>query len=217
MLAERLGRLAGHLAAGRIESIGIRTYGEVAEAQHSIIGTSAVAGLLSAILSGGVSPVNARQLAANRRIEIAETASQRPRRFVGVISVQVHTADAAGRRATRWVEGVVAHGREARLVLVDGIDVDAPLEGAVLVVCNDDRPGVVGGVGTVLGAEGVNIASLSLGRRDGQAIAVAALDIETGISDDGRPRFDWDRVERALRAVPAVKDVWLAALGRTAV
>lgn len=208
MLAERLGRLAGQLAAGRIESVGVRTYGEVATASHPIIGTSVVAGLLSSILSGGVSAVNARQLAADRRIEITETASARPRRFIGLISVQVHTVDAAGHRATRWIEGVVAHGREARLVLVDGIDVDAPLEGTVLVVCNDDRPGVVGGVGTVLGAEGINIASLSLGRRDGQAIAIAALDVDTGA-------VDWERLERALRTVPAVKDVWLAELGRT--
>lgn len=212
VLADRLGRLAGHLAAGRIESVDVRTYGEVAEAQHPIIGTSVVAGLLSAILSGGVSAVNARQLAAERRIEIAEAASQRPRRFIGVVSVEVQTADASGHRATRRVEGVVAHGREARLVLVDGIDVDAPLEGTVLVVCNDDRPGVVGGVGTVLGDEGVNIASLSLGRKDGQAIAVAALDVASG-----GPPLDWERLERALRAVPAVKDVWLAELGRRAI
>ena len=207
VLAERLGRLAGQLADGRIESVGVRTYGEVADAAHPIVATSVISGLLSSILSGGVSAVNARQLAAERRIEIAETTSARPRRFVGVVSVQVHTTDAQGTRATRWVEGVVAHGREARLVLVDGIDVDAPLEGTVLVVCNDDKPGVVGGVGTVLGAQGINIASLSLGRKDGQAIAVASLDVE---------RVDWERLERALRGVPAVKDVWLAELGRTA-
>ena len=207
VLAERLGRLAGQLAAGRIESVGVRTYGEVADAGHPIVTTSVVSGLLSSILSGGVSVVNARQLASERRIEIVEATSARPRRFVGVVSVQVHTTDERGHRMTRWVEGVVAHGREARLVLVDGIDVDAPLEGTVLVICNDDKPGVVGGVGTVLGAQGINIASLSLGRKDGQAIAVAALDV------DG---LDWERLERALRAVPAVKDVWLAQLGRTA-
>ncbi len=207
VLAERLGRLAGQLAGGRIERVGVRTYGEVADAAHPIVATSAVSGLLSSILSGGVSAVNARQLAAERRIEISETTSARPRRFVGVISVQVDTIDAAGKQATRWVEGVVAHGRDARLVLVDGIDVDAPLEGTVLVVCNDDKPGVVGGVGTVLGAQGINIASLSLGRKDGQAIAVASLDIGG---------LDWERLERALRGVPAVKDVWLAELGRTA-
>lgn len=201
VLAERLGRLAGHLAGGRIESVGVRIYGELAETPHPIITTSAIAGLLSSILSEGVSAVNARQLAAGRRIEIAETVSTRPRRFVGVISVQVHTT--AG---TRWVEGVVAHGHETRLVLVDGIDVDAPLDGTMLVVRNDDRPGVVGGVGTALGDQGVNIASLSLGRKDGQAIAVASLDIGGA--------HDWDALERRLRAVPAVRDVWLAEIAR---
>lgn len=199
LLAERLGRLAGQLASGRIESVGVRTYGEVAA--HPIVGTSVVSGLLSSILSGGVSAVNARQIAAERRIEITETVSARPRRFVGVVSVQVRTVDDAGGASTRWIEGVVAHGRDPRLVLVDGIDVDAPLEGTILVVCNDDRPGVVGGLGTVLGEHGVNIASLSLGRKGGAAIAIAALD---AAGSAGLPR--------ALAAVPAVRQVWIVEL-----
>lgn len=204
-LAARLGRLAGHLASGRLESIGVRTYGEIADAPHPIVATSAVSGLLSSILSGGVSPVNARDLAAARRIEIAETLSPRPRRFAGVVSVQVHSVDERGGPTTRWVEGAIAHGSDPRLVLVDGIELDAPLEGMMLIVRNDDRPGVVGAVGTALGDLGINIASLSLGRRDGQAVAAASLDAGEGA---GTP--DWDALDSRLRAIPAVRDVWLA-------
>ncbi|HEX6323322.1 MAG TPA: phosphoglycerate dehydrogenase [Vicinamibacterales bacterium] len=204
VVAERLGRLAGQLATGRIDAVGVRTYGEVADSPHPIVATSALAGLLSSILSEGVSVVNARQLAAARRIEVAETVSARPRRFVGLISLQVHTT-VNGKPVTRWLEGVVAHGREPRLVLVDGIEVDAPLEGTVLVVCNDDRPGVVGGVGTVLGEHGINIASLSLGRKDGVAVAVAALDRDAALADR-------DALERALGAVPSINSVWIAEL-----
>jgi len=224
VLAERLGRLAGQLAQGRIDAVGVRTYGEVADSPHPIVATSALAGLLSSILSEGVSVVNARQLAASRRIEIAETVSARPRRFVGVVSLQVHTTVAQGaergvgapratapgagqgslpEQKTRWLEGVVAHGRDPRLVLVDGIEVDAPLEGTVLVICNDDRPGVVGGVGTVLGEHGINIATLSLGRKDGVAVAVAALDSAPA---------DRDALIRALMKVPSIKSVWIAEL-----
>lgn len=202
VLAERLGRLAGQLAQGRMDAVGVRTYGEVADAPHPIVATSALAGLLSSILSEGVSVVNARQLAGSRRIEIAETVSARPRRFVGVISLQVHTS-VDGKAQTRWLEGVVAHGRDPRLVLVDGIEVDAPLEGTVLVICNDDRPGVVGGVGTVLGDHGINIATLSLGRKDGVAVAVAALDSAPA---------DRDALMRALLQVPSIKSVWIAEL-----
>jgi D-3-phosphoglycerate dehydrogenase len=227
VVAERLGKLAGQLATGRIDAVGVRTYGEVADSPHPIVATSALAGLLSSILSEGVSVVNARQLAAARRIEVAETVSARPRRFVGLISLQVHMsrtgrgAQGAERgvgapRATEpggvqgsppilHLEGVVAHGREPRLVLIDGIEVDAPLEGTVLVVCNDDRPGVVGGVGTVLGDHGINIASLSLGRKEGVAVAVAALDRDAALADR-------DALERALRAVPSIKSVWIAEL-----
>jgi D-3-phosphoglycerate dehydrogenase len=211
VLAERLGRLGGQLASGRIESVGVRTYGEVAGSPHPIVATAAVAGLLSSILSEGVSVVNARQLAADRRIEIAETVSTRPRRFVGVVSLQVHTGESStSKTSTRWLEGVIAHGRDPRLVLVDGIEVDAPLEGTVLVICNDDRPGVVGGVGTVLGEHGINIASLSLGRKDGVAVAIAALDVDA--ADAGSLPARMTSLDRALRAVPAVNDVWIARL-----
>ena len=79
VLAERLGRLAGQLAQGRIDAVGVRTYGEVADSPHPIVATAALAGLLSSILSEGVSVVNARQLAAARRIEVAEPVSARPR------------------------------------------------------------------------------------------------------------------------------------------
>ncbi len=214
MLAERLGRLAGQLVSGRIEAVGVRTYGEVADSPHPIVATAALSGLLSSILSEGVSVVNARQLAAARRIEVAETVSARPRRFVGVVSLQVHTSGQDGRAqgaergdgAPRWLEGVIAHGRDPRLVSIDGIDVDAPLEGTVLVVSNDDRPGVVGGVGTVLGDHGINIGSLSLGRKDGKAVALASLDA------DAAALADRETLERALRAVPSITSVWIADL-----
>lgn len=205
VLAERLGRLAGQLVSGRIDSVGVRTYGEVADSPHPMVATAALSGLLSSILSEGVSVVNARQLAAARRIEIAETVSARPRRFVGVVSLQVHTS-VDGTVQTRWLEGVIAHGRDPRLVSLDGIDVDAPLEGTVLVVSNDDRPGVVGGVGTVLGDHGINIGSLSLGRKDGKAVALASLD------GDAAALTDRETLERALRAVPSITSVWIADL-----
>lgn len=205
VLAERLGRLAGHLASGRIDAVGVRTYGEVAGSPHPIVATSALAGLLSSILSEGVSVVNARQLAAARRIEVAETVSARPRRFVGVISLQIHTS-LNDRARTLWLEGVVAHGRDPRLVLVDGIEVDAPLDGTVLVVCNDDKPGVVGGVGTALGEHGINIGSLSLGRKEGTAMAVASLDADAAF------RADRESLVRALSAVPSIRSVWIAEL-----
>ncbi len=204
LLAERLGRLAGHLAGGRIENVGVTTYGEVAASPHPLVATSVLSGLLGSILSEGVSVVNARRLAEERRIELTESASARTRRFVGVIAVKVHTTSDTGTSATFSVEGVIAHGRDPRVVMIDGVDVDAPLEGTVLVIRNDDRPGVVGGVGTVLGAHGVNIGGLSLGRKDGEAIAVATLDAAAD---------DWETLQRALEAVPAVRNVWLADLG----
>ena len=76
-----------------------------------------------------------------------------------VISVKLR-----GEIAERWVEGVVVEPASPRLCSLDGVPVEAPLVGTMIVIANDDRPGVIGDVGTVLGRHGVNIASFALGR-----------------------------------------------------
>ena len=63
-----------------------------------------------------------------------------------------------------------------RLVLVDGIGVEAPLEGTMIVIRNEDRPGVIGEVGTILGRHGVNIANFALGRDGTRAFGVVIVD-----------------------------------------
>ena len=72
----------------------------------------------------------------------------------------------------RWVEGTVFEHGGPRLVLVDGVPVEAPLEGTQIIIKNNDQPGVIGAVGTVLGRHGVNIANFALGRGGEGAIGV---------------------------------------------
>jgi D-3-phosphoglycerate dehydrogenase len=84
-----------------------------------------------------------------------------------------------------------------RLVSVAGISVEAPLSGTLLIVRNDDRPGVIGDVGTILGRHGVNIANFALGRGDRGAIGVVNVD------EDGASPALAESIEeiRRLRAV----------------
>src|SRR5262249_965776 len=77
-------------------------------------------------------------------------------------------------------EGTVLHGTSPRIVSIDGIALEAPLEGTLLFFRNRDVPGVIGQVGTILGSQGVNIATFALGRREAvrgaEAIALVRLD-----------------------------------------
>jgi D-3-phosphoglycerate dehydrogenase len=197
-LADRLGTLLSQLATGRTHAVGIRYYGPLVGAHTELLASSVVAGVLRPMLSGSVTVVNARAVAAERGIEIVETRSSRARDFVNLLSVKLHTTD-----GERWVEGTVFEPDRPRLLLVDGVDVEAPLERTLIVIRNDDQPGVIGEVGTILGRHGINIASFALGRRGGGAIGVVSVDAES--QDDAL-----SRAVDELRRVKAIRNVVVA-------
>ena len=122
-----------------------------------------------------MSIVNARAVARERGIDIIETRSSRARHFTSLVSIKLHTDS-----GERWVEGTVFEPNNLRLVSVDGVNVEAPLGGTMLIVANDDQPGVIGEVGTILGRHGVNIANFALGRGEDGAIGVVNVDEEPG-------------------------------------
>ena len=90
-----------------------------------------------------------------------------------------------------------------RLVSVRGVDVEAPLGGTMLIIANDDQPGVIGEVGTILGRHRVNIANFALGRSDGGAVGVVNVDEHADA-----PRSLEAAVEE-LRKVPAIREAWI--------
>jgi D-3-phosphoglycerate dehydrogenase len=170
-LGERLGALLSQMNEGRTDSLGVRYYGELANRRNDLVASAVLVGLFRPILSSGVSAVNARAIAADRGLEIVESHSSRPRNYTSLMSVKLHTSD-----GDHWVEGAVFDRNAPRLVLLDGIAIDAPLEGAMIVLCNTDQPGVIGDVGTILGRHGVNIANFALGRERDRAIGVVNID-----------------------------------------
>jgi D-3-phosphoglycerate dehydrogenase len=168
------------------------------------LGSAVLEGVFCAILSsGGVTPVNARTVAAERGIELIESRSSRPRNYTSLISVKLHTDE-----GDRWLEGTVFANGSRRLVLVDGVAVEAPLEGTLLVIKNNDQPGVIGDVGTLLGRHRVNIASFALGRDQecaDCAIGVVNVDEHPGTNHGG---VVTDQVLSEIRAIPNVRSVW---------
>jgi D-3-phosphoglycerate dehydrogenase len=173
-LADRLGTLAAQMGAARIEAISVRYFGALGDARAAdVLGASAAAGVLRPILSSGVSMVNARAIARDRGIDIVESRSSRSRHYTALVSITLET-DAS----ERSIEGTVFAPNSLRLVSMQGVSVEAPLSGTILVIANDDRPGVIGDVGTILGKYGVNIANFALGRGEHGAIGVVNVDAE---------------------------------------
>jgi D-3-phosphoglycerate dehydrogenase len=205
MLARSLGSVVAQMGEARISAIGVRYYGELAAEDNQLLGSAVLEGVLSTILSsGGVTPVNARTLAAERGIELVESRSSRARTYTSLISVKLHTNE-----GERWVEGTVFANGSLRLVLIDGVAVESPLEGTLLVIRNNDQPGVIGNVGTLLGKHGVNIANFALGRDPeclvNCAIGVVKVDEHPG---NGPAATVTDQVLSEIRAIPNVLSVW---------
>ena len=201
-LADRLGTIVSQMGAARIEAISVRYYGALAESRAvGVLAASAAVGVLRPILSGGVSIVNARSAARERAIYIIESRSSRMRHFTSLLSIKLHTSE-----GERWVEGTVFEPNSLRLVSVRGVSVEAPLAGTMLILANDDQPGVIGEVGTILGRHKVNIANFALGRGESGAIGVVNVDEEpTG----GRTL---DAAAEEIRRIPAVRETWVLRL-----
>ncbi|PHY11136.1 MAG: phosphoglycerate dehydrogenase [Acidobacterium sp.] len=194
-LGKQLGCLVGQMGEARIESLGVRYYGDLASGQHPLIVNAVLVGLFEAILSDTVTEVNARSVATARGIDLIESSSTRAREYRSLLSVKMMTSD-----GERWVEGTVA-ANSSRLILLNGVPIEAPLTGTLLLLANHDQPGVIGEVGTILGKHGINIANFALGRNGMGAVAVVNVD-EPGeqIGED---------VLKTIRGVKPVKAAWL--------
>ncbi len=171
------GRLGSFLAqAGKatgagssIESIHLVYGGALTETKTELVRNAAIAGILQG--SENVNRINAAAIAQERGIRVHEEKRESTRGGAAtVLTLEMHTATGAS-RAT----GTVIHGKQPRLLEFDDIDVEAPLEGNLVVCRNLDVPGVIGRIGTILGEQGVNIANFALGRERAGARPVKAL------------------------------------------
>ena len=179
-LAGRLGSFLAHAGKGSIESIHLIYGGALAEAKVDLIRNAAIEGLLRS--SEHVNHINAAAVAQERGIRLHEDKEETPRGGAGsMLTIELHSS--AGKS---HASATVIHGEQPRLLEFDGIDIEAPLEGNLLVCRNLDVPGVIGKIGTILGEHGVNIANFALGReRSGEkpAKALAVVQVDAPVTD----------------------------------
>ena len=202
-LADRLGTFLAQFPQGSFESINISYHGLISEAKTDLIRNSAIEGILGH--AEGVNRINAASVAQERGIRIFEEKKPSASGGAGnVLKLSIHT-----RAGDVVASGTVLHGSSARLLSLNGIDIEAPLEGTVLTIRNQDVPGVIGRVGTILGNHKINIANFALGRANqghhvphGTALAVVQVDGEVT-----------EAVLKALRGVEAITEVHEASLG----
>ena len=174
-LAGRLGTFLAQTGKGGIESIALVYGGDLADVKTELVRNAAIAGLLAG--SENVNRINAAAVAGERGIRIHEEKQESHRGGAAtVLTIVLHTAQGESRASA-----TVIHGEQPRLLAFDGIDVEAPLDGTLVVCRNLDVPGVIGRIGTILGEQGVNIANFALGREHtGQkpvkALAVVQVD-----------------------------------------
>ena len=175
-LGERLGQFLAQMNDGRVTTLGVRYYGELAQGRNDMIVNAVLVGLFKPMLEAGITPVNARTIARERGIEIVESRSTRPRNYTALLSLKLHTPD-----GEKGAEGAVFERTTPRLTMLDGIGIEAPLNGTMIVIRNTDQPGVIGAIGTILGRHNVNIANFALGREGSNAVGVVIIDETTEI------------------------------------
>lgn len=173
-VGEAIGSIATQLVRGTIARIEIDLYGEVADHDTSPIKASVIKGLLKPISEENVNIVNASLVAQSRGWTIQERLNTSHDVYVNLIHLIVHTSD-----STVDVAGTTHRG-QLNLVKLMGMDIDlVPEPGSYLLVCdNEDRPGMIGRLGTMLGQFDINISSMQVGRRErrGRAVMVVGLD-----------------------------------------
>ncbi|NVE94662.1 phosphoglycerate dehydrogenase [Altererythrobacter lutimaris] len=177
-LAEKLGSLVGQLAHGNLTKISIEREGAASELNGKPITGAVLAGFMRRY-SDTVNMVNAPYLAKERGLDVSEVRHDRDGAYNTLIRVTVETS--AGPRS---VAGTLFGSGAPRLVEIFGIGIEAELDGHMLYVVNDDKPGFIGRIGTLMGENGINIGTFNLGRRDAGGEAVLLLSLDEKASDD---------------------------------
>jgi D-3-phosphoglycerate dehydrogenase / 2-oxoglutarate reductase len=196
-LAERLGSFLAQVGPrdANLEEITLRYSGRIAEWKTELIRNAAIKGVLNQLEPDSANLVNAAGAAKERGIRVEE--SKKADTSGGAANVLTLTLKTT--RGVQESKGTVLRGDSNRLLMLNGIDIEAPLRSNMIYIHNQDVPGVVGKIGTILGEHGVNIASFSLGRKEehvgSDAIAVVAVDDDVPVA-----------ALEALRKIEAVED-----------
>lgn len=195
-LARKLGKLLGQLGSVDVRELRVTCTGDAGEYGVRPVVNAALAGYLERFLEEPVNAVSAPYEAKERGISVIEVREESTRRYTSTVRVTV-----SGEGGLHTATGTLGASGQSVLVGLDGYELDATLEGNVLVLHNEDRPGVIGAVGTILGKREINVSRMQVGLHDGQAFAL--WNVDTQIPED---------TLKELRTLPNVRSVILVKL-----
>ncbi len=196
-LAERMGKLTGQILK-QVRNITVEYSGEVAELETRPITLAVLKGVLGSFLDVPVNYVSAQALAKERGVNVQETTSFQSHDFASLITLKITDgkSEGSGGPEVQEISGSLFGKNDPRIVYVDGIYLDAIPEGAMLIIHNHDRPGVIGNIGTTLGKNNINIGHFQLGRKGGKALCMVNIDAPAP-----------EEVLDSLRSIPSIISV----------
>ncbi|MBE0576634.1 MAG: phosphoglycerate dehydrogenase [Desulfuromonadales bacterium] len=178
-LAERLGSFQAQLYGTGLEEIRLEYAGTVTEHPTEPLTMAALKGILTPMIGPEANYINAPHLARERGILVSETRSQISRGFSSMIRLTV-----VGAKGEHAICGAMFGEDDYRIVRVNGCYVEAIPHGHILVLFNEDRPGIIGFIGQVLGEAQINIAGMNLTRQSVDGQAVSLINVDSCISDE---------------------------------
>ena len=177
-LAERLGGTVMALAEGPVQKVEVLYNGEITEVNTGMLTTAVIKGMLNPIMENEVNYVNAPGLAKERGIKVTEVKAKEVEDFANLITVK---AMIGGKELT--VQGTL-FGSEGRIVRINKFRVDVDPHARILVCPHINRPGVIGTVGTLLGAKQINISGMQVGKTELEGTNLMVLTIDNDIPAD---------------------------------
>jgi len=192
-LGERLGSLASQLASGGVGEVRVTYVGEVTAYDTSSITLAVLKGILEPMVGENVNYVNASLIAAERGVKVVEAKSSRIEEFANLVALEVHTNG-----SILSLQGTLSARREPRIVKIDRYFVEAIPQGYMLILKNEDKPGLIGRLGTLLGESQINIAGMSNGRDRPGGTAITVVNIDNHV-----PVTVLDRVKKLEHVLDA--------------
>ncbi|MBI1826898.1 MAG: phosphoglycerate dehydrogenase, partial [Planctomycetes bacterium] len=171
-LCTRMGTVLSAWSAEGIEKIVLTAYGETLREIASTLAWQAMAAIIGPRLDVRLNLVNAREQAKKRGIVVEHVCHSEDRERYESIAISIHSKD-----RSHQIEGTVYSDRRPRILSIDGYRMDLVPERTMVLIFNDDRPGVIGLVGQTLGNAGINIADMALSRRGKTALMALKLDV----------------------------------------
>ena len=178
-LAEKLGGFCSQIFEGGVTEITVEYHGDASAINTAPVTIAAIKGYLTPILIETVNFVNAPFIAKERGIEVKEIRSSDAGDYQSMIALRIKAKEKQS-----FIAGTLFSKKDPRIILIDNYKVEIVPEGVLLLVYNNDKPGVIGNLGSLMGKNNINIARMHFGRESAGGMAISVISVDTAPSPE---------------------------------